>query len=353
MVDDEDQLRRLAIGEFRILTIHPGSPQAAVKCSARIYRSFTRCPSYEALSYAWGDGKDHGIVYVSVDKERGDDPVSKEDLHKVALADQMRVYRYIYDNLTSDGTFSGCTRNCENALRRFRLQDKPRTLWVDAICINQKDKVERSRQVQIMGHIYHYADRVIVYSGQAENPKWTNLLSPSYFQRLWPVQELLHAQKIRLYYGNSSIDWDVLSSDYEAWKRDVGPMDRCSTAPTAVGPSDFFELRRWYLRQPARRVRLTVEDQREHERLSSVGRLDKSQLVTILRMTLALSCKEPLDEFYAVHSLFYGELYSNIWPDYGKSLRDLHEELVKIVGLGNKEELRDLLNLRLRLRLAR
>ncbi|KAK6428583.1 hypothetical protein LTR95_015273 [Oleoguttula sp. CCFEE 5521] len=268
------------------------------------------------MSYAWGNQADAGEVYVSVKRDDGNKIVTSRELEKLSPTDERRIYRYIYDNLASDGSFSGCTKNCEDALRRFRLQDKPRTLWVDAICINQKDNVEKTRQVQIMGHIYRYADRVIVYSGQAENPKWTNLLSPSYFRRLWPVQELLHAQKIRLYYGKTSIDWDVLAEDYDTWKRDVGPMETRSTASTVLDSADFFELRQWYLIQPSRPVHL----------------LDTSQLKTLMLMISRLECKVSLDKFYAIQSLFYGELYDNIEPEYTISMDDLNQQLVRILA---------------------
>ncbi|KAF2023661.1 HET-domain-containing protein, partial [Setomelanomma holmii] len=38
-----------------------------------------------------------------------------------------------------------------------------RRLWIDAICINQKDDREKSFQVQQMGNIYAGATQVIIY----------------------------------------------------------------------------------------------------------------------------------------------------------------------------------------------
>jgi hypothetical protein len=38
-------------------------------------------------------------------------------------------------------------------------------VWVDAICINQRDKEEREDQVAKMGRIYEDALRVVVYLG--------------------------------------------------------------------------------------------------------------------------------------------------------------------------------------------
>ncbi|KAH8679447.1 heterokaryon incompatibility protein-domain-containing protein [Ilyonectria robusta] len=83
---------------------------------------------YEALSYVWG-------------------PVSGD----------RRVY--------CDGKIIHITPNCESALRHLRLKKKKRTLWIDALCINQNSNTERSRQVPLMGDIYESASRVLIWLG--------------------------------------------------------------------------------------------------------------------------------------------------------------------------------------------
>lgn len=45
------------------------------------------------------------------------------------------------------------------------LPDKPRVLWIDAICINQADMQERSRQVTMMGDIYTLTAQNLVFLG--------------------------------------------------------------------------------------------------------------------------------------------------------------------------------------------
>ena len=59
------------------------------------------------------------------------------------------------------------TRNCDQVLRRLRLPNAPRILWIDALCINQLDIDERNQQVQIMGQIYQTAERVLIWLGPA------------------------------------------------------------------------------------------------------------------------------------------------------------------------------------------
>lgn len=41
--------------------------------------------------------------------------------------------------------------------------------WIDAICINQKDKMEKSKQVRLMESIYRSANRVIVWLGESDD----------------------------------------------------------------------------------------------------------------------------------------------------------------------------------------
>jgi hypothetical protein len=60
------------------------------------------------------------------------------------------------------------TMNLYVALLRLRDPFLKRVIWVDAICINQKDVEERGHQVQTMTRIYALANRVIIWLGQAE-----------------------------------------------------------------------------------------------------------------------------------------------------------------------------------------
>jgi hypothetical protein len=86
-------------------------------------------PVYEALSYAWGDLNDTSLIEV--------------DGHSVPI-----------------------TRNLQSALKHLQLQDQERTLWVDALCINQTDLAERMHQVSLMGSIYGQASPVVVWLGE-------------------------------------------------------------------------------------------------------------------------------------------------------------------------------------------
>lgn len=55
--------------------------------------------------------------------------------------------------------------NLAAALRALRLPHLHRRLWVDAVCIDQNNVDERSRQVEYMRLVYKHAARVIVWLG--------------------------------------------------------------------------------------------------------------------------------------------------------------------------------------------
>jgi hypothetical protein len=123
--------------EFRLLIISPGSLDDALHgevITAKL--SGTGRPAYEALSYTWADE--------TGDAERSSEFVCDED-HSI-----IRI-----------------TKNCEAAIRRLRLSDKKRWVWIDAICINQSSETERTYQVSMMSKIYMTARRVVVYLGES------------------------------------------------------------------------------------------------------------------------------------------------------------------------------------------
>jgi hypothetical protein len=65
------------------------------------------------------------------------------------------------------------TVNLSLALRRLRLPSKPRIMWVDAVCINQSNVDEKSKQVAIMGQVYENSSQVVAWLGEPSDPKST------------------------------------------------------------------------------------------------------------------------------------------------------------------------------------
>ncbi|KAK4222942.1 heterokaryon incompatibility protein-domain-containing protein [Podospora fimiseda] len=67
--------------------------------------------------------------------------------------------------------------NLVGALRHLRRTDQERTMWIDAICINQRDLAERNKQVARMGQIYTQAIQVVIWIGSATETCTTTITS--------------------------------------------------------------------------------------------------------------------------------------------------------------------------------
>ncbi|KAK5656924.1 hypothetical protein OQA88_3446 [Cercophora sp. LCS_1] len=152
--------------------------------------------------------------------------------------------------------------NLFSVLRRLQLPDKPRRLWIDAICINQDSIPERDAQVAMMRHIFRQATDVIAWIGEsnglqdqraidfvralsfraqslmvkqnregfkprqidAETAAWIGsvtswalvgsvwmdfvaLIERPWFSRIWIVQEIIMAKKTTVWCGKHQLDW--------------------------------------------------------------------------------------------------------------------------------------------------
>lgn len=78
---------------------------------------------------------------------------------------------------------NGCsheiTSNCHGALMSLRQLYSPLTIWVDSICIDQKNITEKSEQIQLMEYIYARATAVLIWlgPGSAESEQVMETLS--------------------------------------------------------------------------------------------------------------------------------------------------------------------------------
>ncbi|CZS85854.1 unnamed protein product [Fusarium graminearum] len=193
-------------------------------------------PAYETLSYTWGDQDSASTVAVQSINNLNEEP---EHLHQGFLT--------IGENL-------------DEALRHLRYPHRPRTMWIDALCINQSDVEERNHEVKRMGDIFRLATRVVAWIGPAyegstlalammrdisqhvvwessgackprpgcSDHSWhnfsiplrlnkiveiaiANLFSRSWFRRLWVLQEIhLSSPSSVIQYGHETILWTDL-----------------------------------------------------------------------------------------------------------------------------------------------
>lgn len=212
--------------EIRLLTLLSSGKDSIVRCSLE-HASLINPPEFCALSYCWGDATNTTEIIIN-------------------------------DNSVQ------VTTNLESALRHLRAKNLS-TLWVDAVCINQKDKAEKNQQLLWMGAIYRRAQEVHAWVGEEgedfrrafplgdnegedlkevfpwplaepESKQWNEerstalvtFLSRPYWTRVWVIQELALSQTAIIHCGPHNMDWEKLAAIVSG----IGDSAR-STSPVA------------------------------------------------------------------------------------------------------------------------
>ncbi|KAK0654861.1 heterokaryon incompatibility protein-domain-containing protein [Cercophora newfieldiana] len=134
-----------AKGEIRLIELQLGNgDDEEIRCNLKT-TTIDDAPSYEALSYTWGSAENKKPFIIN-----GQQLLITSNLHEALLA-LRRPF---------------CRRNSK---LRPNFVGPHRTLWIDAVCINQDDIEERNRQVRLMWSIYAKAAEVLVFLGGEED----------------------------------------------------------------------------------------------------------------------------------------------------------------------------------------
>jgi hypothetical protein len=205
--------KSLSGSSIRILTILPGGWDEPLKCTLH------ECPlkdyqAYTALSYTW---------------QNGDDPDPLVQI--VCNKSQLEI-----------------SSNLHSALRQLRQESSHVRIWVDFICINQKDIDERTCQVGIMKEIYARSTDVFIWLGESgPDDHLGELVSP----------QLTLEERLDLYrwYGDASdypklkaymsrISQKLVESQNSRRFVDVfGALYVLHALASGAEPSDILELR--------------------------------------------------------------------------------------------------------------
>jgi hypothetical protein len=268
--------------------------------------------AYEALSYVWGSQDDPELAFVE----------------------------------TTSGTPVGTVplgRNLESALRHLRYETAPRNLWVDAICINQADKIEKSVQVRRMAHIYQSAARVIAWIGpamqesdlamstleylgcqlvatvdgrlmpspDAQEEDWYEsdkalpygleiwqalhrLLTREWFHRRWVIQEITLANPTALLLcGKRAFPWSCLRRAISGLVRKFSLPQRVRNAVIGI----------WNIIDP------------------------RGDVQRILRAVQDTLCCDPLDDVYALLGILPPKFAARIEVDYSASVANMYRDV--------------------------
>lgn len=222
---------------IRLLLIDPESP--SLRCTLRAY-SPSEIPSYLCLSYVWAD--------LGPMLNRGRDFREAElEVPHFSYADSAQI--------VLNGHRYSIGANLHAALLGLRQHLNGKPIWVDAICINQNDKDEKTAQAARMGEIYGAAKKVLIWLGRRHiqrdaafrilrtwpdfpaNPEnadidfhkkryntaraffdatstgselisWMNLLmivTESWWSRVWTVQEFVLAKEYAFFYDGTEL----------------------------------------------------------------------------------------------------------------------------------------------------
>lgn len=200
LLDDQYQYEPLmAEDAIRILVLEAADElESPLRCSIIQTRRDAQSQSasgcdYSAVSYTWGDYK-----------------LS----HRLLVRHDAQSWRCIH-----------VTANVDSLLRHLRVSYKPRLLWIDAICLNQRDEIEKTQQIPRMGRIYNDAKQVHIWLGDDEVEKaqraftiirhaereyqrefdgeetmcLVDLFNRLWFTRRWIIQELIFSHDAMLH----------------------------------------------------------------------------------------------------------------------------------------------------------
>lgn len=209
--DSEWLYRQLPLSELeiRLLRLEPrrglSTEIRASLIKYNLQEKLTDVTSFQALSYTWGHNScTHNIIVNGV---------------KLPVADNLFSF-----------------------LQYRQEENKYTDIWVDAICINQNDLLEKNRQIPMMNMIYMRASELIIWLGPpsfdselaiqsilemgsgspydklitVENDEWQaiqSLLERPWWKRIWIVQELIMGAagtkltKAAIYCGQAHVSW--------------------------------------------------------------------------------------------------------------------------------------------------
>ncbi|OCK77303.1 HET-domain-containing protein [Lepidopterella palustris CBS 459.81] len=223
---------RLASDQIRLLKLLKGRADDPMHCQlTTVTTNGLRESTYHALSYAWGDS----ITMEDIFLQHSNDGTSASGPHSHPFPWSSSPLFKVRSNLFL-------------ALKRLRSAEEDIYFWVDAICINQTDDVEKSHQLPKMLDIYSNAESVCIWLGDDENAaelgtsiaanpidfipqivnlrsfdrilsvdtsmdslksivSFANLLTKPWFRRRWVIQEVSASRAASVHYGSKKINW--------------------------------------------------------------------------------------------------------------------------------------------------
>lgn len=277
------------------------------------------------------------------------------------------------------------TKNLADALSFLRDEGSARTLWIDALCINQTDLVEKGQQVRKMHRIYEHAYQVLVWLGVPSQesdsalafatqiyycfrsddvePKETyevqeygdkadriaasrhlihaeyagawialnKLLSLQWWSRAWVLQELILAKRAVVVYGKMSATWPVVNCAILIF---ASTWSLVKTLMKSAMPSIDVVLGGQALQRAVK-----IAHGRMIKRKHGEDVLLSPWLTSyFLDMSRSRSCKLQHDKVYSVLGLVSSTVYDAVSaPNYNRSFQYVYKQIFKayVQGIGD------------------
>ena len=297
--------------DIRLVVLLPSNEDSAPIECLLTQVSLDETPDYEALSYTWGS--------------------QSEKIGMVSL----------------EGKPFPVTSNLEDALRHLRREGEPRTLWVDALSINQIDDEEKSHQVQQMKSIFESGTRVVIWLGK----EWDNSgLAMDLIADIHKVGPDTFKTSL-----NDAESWGALAKIYRrSWFNRVWVLQETAVSHTSpeVGAGskwvsgDAFESARTFIESQMKNTNDPVAAMvRNTVKATAVALLNvrrdlspdnpMSSLEMLLKRTMRFYATDPRDKVFALLGLANERDRLEIVPDYSKNLEQVYAELAVYLISGN------------------
>ena len=277
--------------------------------------------------------------------------------------------------------------NLRCALLNLRLLDKPRTLWIDAICIDQANIPERNQQVSIMAQIYSRASQTIVWlcdqtndtaeafsmledlaeealsvapqhnTSSANGAKYPDvahfnnqpismiekpdvstpmfdrykndssilhIVCSSWWYRAWTIQEILLASRATIGAGQHTMDWDRFCIDGNQG------LNLGLWLPTTMG----------IIQDPITMPYLSLQSLRRKLRDQNMMKRDAQAFLDFLISCRFREATDPRDKIYSLLGFFTNNSLSRhaplgITPDYGSPIGAVYTHATRQMLLGS------------------
>jgi Heterokaryon incompatibility protein (HET) len=309
--------------QIRLLHVEPGTGTETVRC--RITRvSLNSPPKFRTLSYTW-------------DTSPGGDP------RKIVLTDKIYLNNRQYP----------IAPNLLSALRFYR-ENYTDPLWVDYLCINQFDLLERGDQVLDMRNIYELSSMVLVWLGEEADDcvlaidfleeiseqvdtsasalylvgtiikgdhlkQWQALdhfWKRPWWMRTWVMQEQAVSKRIEVACGRRRIEWNVLYRFADALTTAIssGQMEACM---------DIVRKKGIRLNTKVLHHLLTLRRLREE---TAQGK--RLQLLSVLDSTRRALASDERDKIYGILGFVKDGSILVPQPDYTCQIRQVYKSLV-------------------------